>query len=198
MFQIEAREYRILWLGAHAYWALYEDGRLIGELHGLATDRKSGAARAIGSRRDQLKAWVFSSDGAASQHTSTRRGLSGFYHPGQPSRIVCESNGVDALRRWERVLVAAEALNDAHIEYRVSGGAGDDITTGNSNSAWRTFADVMGVQPVKLGAWLRPGDDKNVLPRETYAGLYDASVETCSLSGQPVGISREQRPSQAA
>lgn len=174
MFQIELREYPILWAAAHTYWALYEDGMLIGELHGLATDRRTGESKAVGTRRDQLRTWCFPQAGQPARLDCPPGGFSGLYMPGQASEVVFE--GADAQERWRRATLAGQALTDANIEYRALGGLPTDISTGNSNGAWRTFAEVMGVDTPKLKAWIRPGGSKNLLPRETYAGLYEASV----------------------
>ncbi|HTJ94180.1 MAG TPA: hypothetical protein VL424_13880 [Pararobbsia sp.] len=183
MFQIELREYRILRIAAHAFWAFYEDGVLVGELHGLATNRKTGASRAVCTRRDQLRAWSFSGPRPmdSAPQALGRGGLSGLYIPGQASRIVFESDGPEAQLKWMRAVLAGDTLNDANIEYRALGGSRHDLTTGNSNSAWRTFADVMNVPAPRLDAWVRPGEQKNLLPAETYAGLYEAPFDQASV-----------------
>lgn len=174
MYQIELREYPLIGFAAHAYWAFYAHGELVGELHGLATDRSTGAAKAIGTRRDQLRAWRFPSPAKGLERPGARGGLSGFYDIRQASQVVFESVDDESCRRWNAANLAAQALNDANVQYRLFGGARGDITTGNSNSVCRTFAEVMGVDTPALRAWVRPGAHKNLLPPQTYAGLYDS------------------------
>jgi len=176
MYRIELREYPLVWFTAHAFWVLYDGDDLIGELHGFATDHKTGRWKTIGTARDALRAWSYPLPGQPSRIPSTgsaNGGFSGIWRPGQASRSVFEADRADALARWDRGLLAAQALNDANIGYSLLGGAPDDITTGNSNTVFRTFGDVMDLQMPKVKALVRPGERKNVLPRQTYAGLYD-------------------------
>ncbi len=172
MVRIELREYPIMWVACHTFWALYEDDWLIGELHGLATDRETGKSQAVGTRRDVLRAWPYPSVGQPPKIHPVDGGFSGLYRLDQASRVVFEGTREQAMELWARALAAAQSLDDANIAYHVLGGLPGDLTTGNSNSAFRTFGDVMGLDRPDLEAMMRPGERKNLLPREDYASLY--------------------------
>ncbi len=176
MYRIELREYPLLRFAAHGYWVAYEGDELVGELHGLATCRRTGVARAVGTRRDQLRGWCFPMTGQPLRMQTGHGGFSGLLEPSQASAVVFEGDRDAVMSRWQRAVLAASALDSANVTYSMIGGALDDITTGNSNSAFRTFADVMELPTPKLRAWTRPGERKNVLPRATYAGLYETAT----------------------
>ncbi len=172
MYRIEFREYPIMWVACHTFWVLYEDDWLIGELHGLATDRETGQSQAVGTARDTLRAWAYPAAGQPEKIQPANGGFSGLYALDQASKVVFRGTKQQAMALWGRALAAGQALNDANIAYHVLGGVPANLQTGNSNSAFRTFGDVMGLPMPDLEAMMRPGDRKNLLPRADYASLY--------------------------
>ena len=173
MHRIEFREYPIMWVACHTFWTLYEDDWLIGELHGLATDRETGQSQAVGTSRDVLRAWPYPMQGQASKMKPANGGFSGLYSLDQASKVVFEGSKEEALAIWDRAQAAAQALDRLDIVYHILGGVPSDLATGNSNSAFRTFGDVMGLPMPDLEAMMRPGDRKNLLPKACYADLYE-------------------------
>jgi hypothetical protein len=176
MYRIEFREYPIMWVACHTFWTLYEDDWLIGELHGLATDRETGQSQPVGTSRDVLHAWPYPMMGQEQKMKPANGGFSGLYALDQASKVVFEGCKAETMAIWGRGLAAATALNDADIVYHILGGLPSELRTGNSNSAFRTFGDVMGLPMPELEAMMRPGDRKNLLPRESYASLYERAV----------------------
>ena len=177
MYRIEFREYPIMWVACHTFWAPYEDDWLIGELHGLATDRETGESQAVGTARDVLRAWPYPMMGQEQKMKPANGGFSGLYALDQASKVVFRGGKEEAMAIWGRAIVAAQALDDANIVSHILGGLPAELATGNSSSAFRTFGDVMGLPMPDLEAMMRPGDRKN-LPRESYASLYEGTVAT--------------------
>ncbi len=166
-----------MWVACHTFWALYEDDWLIGELHGLATDRETGQSQAVGTARDVLRAWPYPAPGQAQKMMPADGGFSGLYRLDQASKVVFEGSKDEALAIWGRAMAAAKSLDGLGIVYHILGGVQSDLKTGNSNSAFRTFGDVMGLRMPDLEAMMRPGDRKNLLPKACYANLYDRTTE---------------------
>jgi hypothetical protein len=176
MYRIEFREFPIMWVACHTFWTLYEDDWLIGELHGLATDRETGLTQAVGTARDVLRGWPYPATGQGPKMKPANGGFSGLYALDQVSKVVFEGSKEEAMAIWGRALAAAKALNDKNVTYHILGGVPSELSTGNSNSAFRTFGDVMGLPMPDLEAMMRPGDRKNLLPRACYASLYEGAT----------------------
>lgn len=170
MYQIELREYPLIGFAAHAYWVFYAHGELVGELHGLATDRSTGAAKAIGTRRDQLRAWRFPSPAKGLERPGARGGLSGFYDIRQASQVVFESVDDESCRRWNAANLAAQALNDANVQYRLFGGARIACSAARAATLRRATAIASSVRLPKSWASIR---------RRSEPGCGQARTRTC-------------------
>jgi hypothetical protein len=79
-WKIEARSLNVLGFGSHDFWVLRApDGRIVAELHGLATDRTTGVPVPVGTTSNHsLRAWLLPLD----VDVATRYGV------GQASRLL--------------------------------------------------------------------------------------------------------------
>lgn len=73
-YTIEARCLDITGVAGHGFWVLHDGrGKALAELHGLATDRRSGEAVPIGTDEDRhaLRVWHYAHDQAAAARTGS-------------------------------------------------------------------------------------------------------------------------------
>lgn len=154
---IEARAFIIARYWAHAFWVLRgAQGQWLGELHGLATDRRNGHPVPVGYRRwHSLRAWHFD----AGQRLTLCK-------PGQPVAVVYR--GADAQARWARALALIERVNALDLPYP-RGGIKWWGATVNSNSMFTTFAAALGLAPPKFSGLLQPGLGNCVMMHATTA-----------------------------
>jgi hypothetical protein len=152
---IEARSFRVALACCHNVWVLKSvDGRTLAELHGLAYDRISKKILPIGTTRNHsLRVFHFAHDETyAAAHglpvSSTR-----MYWKSR-TRVVYE--GEDALARWNAALNAMPLLDGLDLTYPPYG-FNVLRPTINSNSAYRTFGEIMGVAVPAFGGALGPG-----------------------------------------
>ena len=164
VYVIEARTFRI-GFACHNFWVLRhaEPGATIAELHGLATSRVTGQIVPIGTTSEHaLRAHVFAhaADYATSlglQVKATRMfGLS-LAHP------VYE--GDDGLERWCAAVAAIPLLNELDLDYPTYGFNLFSPTV-NSNSAYRTFGEIMGVPIHDFPGVVGPGLANRMLALE--------------------------------
>lgn len=142
-YVIEARVYRI-GFACHNFWVLRREApeAAIAELHGLATNRPTGRIVPIGTRaEDGLRVYVFAHD----PDYATSLGL-----PAATTRMYARSDahpvygGEDARARWDAAVAAIPFLNGLDLDYPPYG-FNLFRPTVNSNSAYRTFGEIMGV-----------------------------------------------------
>lgn len=158
-YSIEARSLRVVGVASHNYWVLRApDGTAMAELHGLATDRGTGRAVPIGTdeRRHSLRIWHLAHDrelAAESGDTPTRES---YIRQGQQFHTVITGNREEVLARWSAGVAAREPLNELDLDYPNHGFKmfGDTV---NSNSAYRTLGEVMGVPVRGFGGVIEPG-----------------------------------------
>lgn len=203
--RIELREFEIkvlnVGVASHQYYIRFNsDGDISGELHGLATDRNTGAIKAVGnlapnaiellgkffsskgdnitqntdSLRDLLKAYEYPLPDQPKSISAETSGYSGLYTSNQSYKVMLEGNEASISTRWNAAHDAVETLRHRTIKYDVLGGNQDDINYGNSNSMTRTLGDVMSFKHTNISGRLNTGAEKNLLPREMecYSGLY--------------------------
>ena len=152
---IEARSYRLaIW--SHDFWVLKnrDTGEVIAELHGLATCRVTGRIIPIGTtRQHSLRVYVFPHEPNYAESLrlpprSTRMIARSVWHP------VYEQG--DAFSRWKTAVEAIPSLNKLDLDYPPFGFNLLKPTI-NSNSAYRTFGEIMGVPIYRFPRVLQPG-----------------------------------------
>ncbi len=142
-YVIEARSYR-LGLACHNFWVLAdpETDATVAELHGLATSRVTGRTVPIGTTSEHsLRVHVF-------PHLADYARTLGL--PVKATRMLGRSQvqpvyqGPDSLERWAAAVAAMPRLNLLDLDYPPFGFYLFGLTV-NSNSAYRTFGEIMGV-----------------------------------------------------
>jgi hypothetical protein len=148
-FVIEARAFRLARWCSHNFWVLRgPEGQWLGELHGLATDRRHGRPVPIGyARWHGLRAW----------HFSPALGLT-LCKPGQPRLLAFEGNETAVHERWALALACIEPINRLDLAYP-PGGVRPWGATCNSNSVFSTFAQAMGLPTPRFTGLWQPGLD---------------------------------------
>lgn len=184
-YSIEARSLGLLGgVASHNFWVLRDDkGNAVAELHGLATDRKTGTSVPIGtdSERHSLRGWHYVHDAQYARDFGTRQTNSSYIQEGQSAVTVMSGSREEILERWKvGAKTGVDLLNRSDLDYPnfgVSRQAGfngvynfvvNDSTV-NSNSAYRTFGTLMvgGSNVPVFNGPLQPGVNNNVLPSST-------------------------------
>ncbi|WP_426683252.1 hypothetical protein ABFU84_15335 [Xanthomonas translucens pv. undulosa] len=170
---IEARLLCIAGIAGHAYWVLRDArGNALAELHGLATDRHTGTPIPIGTdaRRHGLRVWHYPHDADYAQAIGAQPDRTSYLRDGQPARTAASGDKHEILARWHAAVRAVPELNAQDLDYPNYGfkllGA-----TINSNSAFLTFGELMGVPVPGFSRRLQPGIGNCMLPRERIAAL---------------------------
>ena len=143
-YAIEARSFPILYLCCHNFWVLQdvEAGTTVAELHGLAFDPVSGQTLPIGySPEHRLRMFVYAHDQAYAAETGARVYSTRMYANSRAQLVYAES---DARRRWDAAVRAVPVLNALDLGYP-TWGFSVRAPTVNSNSAYRTFGEIMGI-----------------------------------------------------
>jgi hypothetical protein len=135
----------------HNYLALRDqDGAIISELHGLATDPFTGEWKYIGSKAtDKLRVWEFES---------------GRYYLAEktfPGIVLKEGNEENIRNIWSTGMSCKDPINDKDITYPPYGVSIRNETI-NSNSVAYTLAKCMNLDTRHIGIWT-PGDTMNLL-----------------------------------
>lgn len=147
LFAIEARAFRLARWFSHNFWVLRgPEGQWLGELHGLATDRRNGRPVPIGYVRwHRLRAW----------HFSPIRALT-LCKPGQPAIKVFEGKEAVVRERWALALDCIGPINQLDLPYP-AGGIRLWAVPCNSNSVFRCFAQAMGLPVPRFPGLWQPG-----------------------------------------
>jgi hypothetical protein len=152
---IEARSFRVALACCHNFWVLKNaNGHTLAELHGLAYDRISGRILPIGTTKNHsLRVFVFAHDQSYAAMLGVPVSSTRMY---ARSRARAVYQDEDALSRWTAALKAVPLLNGLDLTYPPFGF--NVLTpTVNSNSAYRTFGEIMGVTIPTFGRVLGPG-----------------------------------------
>ena len=158
---IEARSYRVALACCHNFWVLKDaNGGTLAELHGLAYDRIARKILPIGTTRNHsLRVFVFPHDERYAAELGLPVGCTRMYALSR-ARTVYE--GEDALARWRAAIAALPRLDRLDLDYPPFGFNVRSRTV-NSNSAYRTFADIMGIPAPTFGGVLEPGMNGRML-----------------------------------
>lgn len=151
-YRIEARSLNIAFF-SHNFWVLSdENGIIYKELHGLATDRKTGKEIPLGYTKDHsLRAY--------NNDLYIKGTYSSFY---QSKKIVFEGNYDEVMVKWDAADKAVNFINSKDLDYPILG-INLSSPTLNSNSVYRTFGEIMGVEIVNFSDKIEPGLDNTVL-----------------------------------
>lgn len=158
-YTIEARSLDIAGVASHDFWVLRDErGTALAELHGLATDRRSGEAVPIGTdeKRHSLRVWHFAHDPAVAALSGDTASRTSYIKEGQQHRDVLVGPKDEVLSRWEAAVAAKAPLNALDLDYPNYGFRLDGSTV-NSNSAYRTLGEVMGVAVRDFPGVIEPG-----------------------------------------
>lgn len=168
-YVVEARSYRLgIW--SHNFWVLRDETLkcTLAELHGLAMSRVTGRIVPIGTTSEHgLRAYVFAHEEAY----AARLGIKV-----KPTRMFGESpahpvyEGADGLDRWQAATAAIPLLNEQDLDYPPWGFNFFGQTV-NSNSAYRTFAEIMGIDVYEFPDVVGPGMRNRMLTLEQTAQL---------------------------
>jgi hypothetical protein len=168
-YSIEARSLDVVGVASHNFLVLRDgEGRAIAELHGLATDRKTGEFIPIGTdeQKHSLRVWHFAHDPEYAKSIGVKANDASFIQPGQSRETMLTAGKEEVLERWNAAVAAKQPLNALDLNYPSYGFrmSGDTV---NSNAAYRTLSEIMGV-PVHDFPWkLEPGlDNRMVDPKE--------------------------------
>jgi hypothetical protein len=146
LFSIEARSYELIGIASHNFWVLRDEGdKVIAQLHGLATDRKTNIFKPIGFFNDRLGFYQF----------LTANNEPTFISINQQSVIIYQGDKEDVLTRWNKAASQIKSLNENDLNYSPFGLFGLPIT--NSNSAYHLFAQLMGIDCCHFTGVLEPG-----------------------------------------
>ena len=150
-YAVEAACYRIAGFAAHNFWVLRGPGhRVIAELHGLSTNRKTGRIMPVGKIEDRLGFYEFiaGSNNIAAEGTRLLRASRDF-------KIMYSGGKEDVLGRWRNAVDQLEFLNNKDIDYSPFGIFSASAI--NSNTAYRFFAKLMDIDHYSFpGVW-EPG-----------------------------------------
>ena len=154
---IEARSFPIAVAWCHNFWVLKNaDDATLAELHGLAYDRINHRILPIGTTKDHaLRVFLFPHDPAYAATVGRPMHTTRMY---SNSRARIAYRGDDALARWEAAVAAMPLLDELDLTYPPYG-FNVRTPTVNSNSAYRTFGEIMDIPvhdfPRALGPGLR-------------------------------------------
>jgi hypothetical protein len=157
LYSIEARSFSIALAWCHNFWVLKNaDGSTLAELHGLAYDRINHTILPIGTTKDHaLRVFVFPHDAAYAARLGAPIHSTRMYWRSR-ARVVYQ--GEDGLARWDAAVAAMPLLDELDLTYPPFGFNLRSPTI-NSNSAYRTFGEIMDVPvhdfPRALGPGLR-------------------------------------------
>jgi hypothetical protein len=153
-WSIQLMQHQLLFgIAGHNYLALKDqNGDIVSEFHGLATDPVTKEWKYIGTREtDILQVWEF--DGGREYEANKRL----------PGIILFEGDSVESKLLWNSAETCKAKINQAGINYPPLGFSLRNETE-NSNSVAYTLALCMGVDPKHLGL-ITPGDGRNLLEK---------------------------------
>jgi hypothetical protein len=163
-YLIEARSYRLgIW--SHNFWVLRDETLkcALAELHGLAMSRVTGRIVPIGTTAEHgLRAYVFAHEEAYAAGLGLKVKVTRMFGE-SPAHPVYE--GADGLERWQAAVAAIPVMNELDLDYPPWGFNFFGATV-NSNSAYRTFAELMGIEVYEFPDVVGPGMRNRMLTLE--------------------------------
>lgn len=187
-YSIEARSLGVAGIAGHNYWVLRDHhGKALAELHGLATDRDSGTAIPIGSdeSKHSLRAWHYAHDAEYAASIGAKVDTTTYIAQDQPARTVATGTKDEVLGRWNAAAHAVQELNALDLNYP-NYGFKVFAETINSNSAYRTFGELMDVPVHDFPGRVEPGIENRMLSPERIEKLKYTAPE------QPTKIAAHQ------
>lgn len=172
-YSIEARSLAVAGVASHNFWVLRDqNGRALAELHGLATNRETGQPVPIGTdpSKFSLRVWHYPHDRAYAASLGVPADAASYIQEGQFSTTVLKGRPEEVLARWNAAVSAKEPLNALDINYPMMGVnlAGGTV---NSNSAYRTLGEIMGVAIVRVPQKIEPGVGNRMVTPESIERL---------------------------
>jgi hypothetical protein len=167
-YTIEARSLNVLGLWSHDFYVLRDpSGNIMAEIHGLATDRQTGLPVLIGTDPSvhSLQTHLYVRDLAYATQLGVAVSPRTYIVPGQSSQIVFSGSAGEALGRFGSAVSAMPTLNRLNLDYP-SYGFNAFSPTVNSNSAYRTFGEIMGVAVHNFSGAIEPGFDNRMISSE--------------------------------
>ena len=148
---------------AHNFLVLCDDqGQVVAELHGLASDPASGDPLPVGRSSDYLRAYEFAG----------KR----LWKDGQTEKVIWEGDPEAVFARWAAAKDAHDQINRRDLTYNLAGsdlnGPRDwdspapPVIAGNSNSVNRAFVESMGLRMLGMPT-MAPGTENQLLPQNT-------------------------------
>ncbi len=155
-YTIEARSLDIVGGAAsHNFWVLRDDtGKVISELHGLATNRDTGHYEPIGTDEDlySLRIWQFNK----AMYTEA----------GQDFKIVYSDSSSKVLEKWNTAVASINYINHFDLDYPTLGVSPFSGTI-NSNSSFRTLGEIMRLPIIDFSGVVEPGlDNRMITPQQ--------------------------------
>ncbi len=167
VYSIEARSFSIALAWCHNFWVLKNDsGATLAELHGLAYDRIHRKILPIGTTRHHaLRVFLFPHDAAYAEEVGRPLHTTRMYGN---SRAHVVHQGEDSLARWAAAVNAMPSLDALDLGYPPFG-FNLRTPTVNSNSAYRTFGEIMDVPVHDFPRVYRPGFHSTMISAEKIA-----------------------------
>ena len=172
-YSIEARSLDVVGVASHDFLVLRDQrGRTLAEFHGLATDRETGKVEPIGTdeERHSLRIWHYAHDLGYAESIGVKPSRTTYIAEGQDSITMLKADKEEVLARWNAAVAAKEPLNALDLDYPNYGFkmSGDTV---NSNAAYRTLSEVMGVPAHDFPWKLEPGLDNRMVNQKEVEGL---------------------------
>ncbi len=141
----------VLGVAGHNFLTIRDDhNRIVGELHGLATDSITGEWKYVGNKEsDLLQVWYF--DNAKEYKTQKS----------YPGVVLAKGDKETITSLWKSALFCKDAINEEHFHYPPYG-VNIHGDTENSNSVAYTLILCMDLDPTHIGL-LTPGWGKSLL-----------------------------------
>lgn len=175
-YSIEARSFCVALAWCHNFWVLKnaDSGATVAELHGLAYDRISRKILPIGTTRNHaLRVFLFAHDAAYAEEAGCPVHTTRMYS-NSLSHVVHQD--ADSLARWQAAVNALPLLDGLDLTYPPFGFSLRTPTV-NSNSAYRTFGEIMDVPVHDFPGRYRPGFSNTMITAEQIAAARYRSGE---------------------
>jgi hypothetical protein len=168
VYSIEARSFCVALAWCHNFWVLKnaDSGDTVAELHGLAYDRIHQKILPIGTTRNHaLRVFLFPHDAAYAEEVGRPLYTTRMYGN---SRAYVVYRDTDSLSRWKAAVNAMPLLDELDLTYPPFG-FNLRTPTVNSNSAYRTFGEIMDVPIYDFPRAFRPGFENTMITAEQIA-----------------------------
>lgn len=168
VYSIEARSFCIALAWCHNFWVLKnaDSGATIAELHGLAWDRVHKKILPIGTTREHaLRVFLFPHEAAYAEEVGRPLYTTRMYGK---SRAHVVHRDADSLARWQAAVNALPLLDALDLTYPPFGFSLRAPTV-NSNSAYRTFGEIMDVPVYDFPRVFRPGFENCLIAADQIA-----------------------------